>query len=67
MTGRATGRQAIYRVRWRGSWWKPRSATQVRYYAQGGHAEARARRLTAEGYTVELTAAERGPWEPWPT
>ncbi len=62
----------IARVRYRGSWWSPSTATRVRIYARSADAWAAFYRLKAEGYMVEVTHAERTPWRmvhpaPWST
>ena len=60
----------IMRLRYRAPWWSASTATRVRIYARPADAQAAAHRLSDRGYTVELSLAERTPWQlrrpaPW--
>lgn len=63
MTG-GQGRRVVTKLRWWGEWWQApgRERARVRYYGPGRqhHAFARAAKLRAEGYTVEIEQAPVG-------
>lgn len=57
----------LARVRYRRAGWSPSTATRAALYARPGDAHKAMWQLRAEGYRVELSVAERGPWTlRWP-